>query len=75
MADRIEPGTYRHFKGGLYEVFCVARDTTDNRELVIYEPLDHPGWRFARELSEFAGSAPDGKGGEQPRFRRVTADD
>lgn len=32
----ITPGTYRHFKGTLYEVICVAKHTEGDYELAIY---------------------------------------
>jgi hypothetical protein len=37
-----EPGLYRHFKGGEYEVLEVARHSETEELLVIYCSLDDP---------------------------------
>jgi len=35
-------GIYKHFKGGTYQVICVARDSEDTtRELVVYQSMDY----------------------------------
>ena len=31
--------TYRHFKGELYKVMCIATDSETNEEVVVYEAL------------------------------------
>lgn len=31
--------TYRHFKGKLYKVLCIATDSETNEEVVVYEAL------------------------------------
>ncbi len=31
--------TYRHFKGQLYKVLCIATDSETNEEVVVYEAL------------------------------------
>ncbi len=31
--------TYRHFKGELYKVLCIATDSETNEEVVVYEAL------------------------------------
>lgn len=36
---QIEPGIYRHFKGQLYEVICLARDSETSLEMVVYRTL------------------------------------
>lgn len=33
------PGTYRHYKGGLYEVYGIARHSEMDEEVVVYRPL------------------------------------
>ena len=35
----MEKGTYRHFKGNLYEIVCFAKDCEDESELVVYKAL------------------------------------
>ena len=37
MGNKIKLGKYRHFKGGLYEVLCVAKNSENLREkFVVY---------------------------------------
>lgn len=31
--------TYRHFKGELYKVMCIATDSETNEEVIVYEAL------------------------------------
>ena len=42
----IKPGKYRHFKGGEYEVLCMATHSETEEEMVVYRPLygDHGVW-------------------------------
>jgi hypothetical protein len=42
----VEPGRYRHFKGGEYEVLAVATHSETNEPMVVYRPLygDHGWW-------------------------------
>ena len=35
----IKPGKYRHFKGNLYEVLCVAHHTETMEPMVVYRAL------------------------------------
>ena len=37
--ETIRPGRYRHFKGGAYEVLCIARHSEDESPMVVYRPL------------------------------------
>ena len=42
----VEPGRYRHFKGGEYEVLAVATHSETHEPMVVYRPLygDHGWW-------------------------------
>src|SRR4051794_20520399 len=48
-----EPGVYRHFKGGEYEVISVGQHTETGELLVVYRPLDSPGRVWVRPLQMF----------------------
>jgi hypothetical protein len=39
----LQPGVYRHYKGGLYIVFYVARHHETGEEWVVYAPLQPHG--------------------------------
>jgi hypothetical protein len=43
---------YQHYKGGKYEVICLANHTDDNEPLVIYKSLSF-GSIYARPLKEW----------------------
>ena len=43
---------YQHYKGGKYEVICLANHTDDNEPLVIYKSLSF-GSIYARPLTEW----------------------
>lgn len=64
------PGRYRHYKGGEYEVFAVARHSETLEALVFYRPLyNSTGW-WVRPHAMFYGEVEvDGK--RVPRFALV----
>lgn len=66
----IQTGRYRHFKGGEYEVFGVAKDSETEQLMVVYRTLygDHGMW--VRPLSEFTETI-EREGVTQPRFAYV----
>ena len=66
----LEPGRYRHYKGGEYEVMAVARHSETLEAVVVYRPLyNDSGW-WVRPFAMFTGSlAVDGV--VRPRFERL----
>jgi len=49
----IENGIYRHFKGSLYEVMGVARDSETEQEMVVYRALYGKHELWVRPLDMF----------------------
>lgn len=45
----------RHFKGGTYEILCIAKHTEDNIDLVIYKNIYAPDKIWARPIEMFMG--------------------
>jgi len=66
----VEPGRYRHFKGGEYEVLAVATHSETREQMVVYRPLygDH-GW-WVRPLGMFVETV-EHEGRTVPRFERI----
>ncbi len=60
-------GTYRHFKGGLYEVIGVARHSETEEELVVYRALYGERGLWVRPLAMFQETV-DIDGHAVPRF-------
>lgn len=50
MAE-IRMGKYRHFKGGEYEVLCVAKHSETQEKMVVYRALYGEGEIWVRPLS------------------------
>ncbi len=46
-------GKYRHFKGGLYEVLCVANHSETLEKMVVYRALYGEGQVWVRPLPMF----------------------
>lgn len=64
----IQKGRYRHFKGGEYEVLCMARHSETGEEMVVYRALYGAGDVWVRPAAMWGERVVhDGK--EQPRFR------
>jgi len=52
----LAPGRYRHYKGGEYEVFGVARHSETLEIVVVYQTLyDDSGW-WIRPFEMFTGT-------------------
>lgn len=67
MADEIQLGSYRHFKGNDYEVLGVARHSETDEPLVVYRPLYGDGGMWVRPLAMFLATVVR-DGVEVPRF-------
>lgn len=39
MRKEFRPGVYRHFKGNLYQLLFLAKDSESQEELVVYQAL------------------------------------
>ena len=65
---------YRHFKGDLYEIIAVAKDSSDNAykgKLVVYKALYEDCQVYVQPLKRFFSDIPKGKDnptGQQTRF-------
>lgn len=66
----ITPGTYRHYKGSLYEVMDVARHSETEEQLVVYRALYGERGLWVRPLAMFEQTVVV-DGAEHPRFARV----
>jgi hypothetical protein len=66
----VEPGRYRHFKGGEYEVLAVATHRETHEPMVVYRPLySDSGW-WVRPLAMFLETVRH-EGQTVPRFARM----
>ena len=63
----MNPGTYRHYKGNLYEVLGVARHSETEEQLVVYRALYGERGLWVRPLAMFQ-EAVVVDGHEVPRF-------
>lgn len=60
LAKSITLGRYKHYRGGEYEVLCVARLEGDEaKEMVVYKSIEH-GDAWIRPVTEFLGQAKSG---------------
>ncbi|WIB65839.1 DUF1653 domain-containing protein [Curtobacterium sp. MCBD17_040] len=74
MDATVEPGRYRHFKGGEYQVLFVAHDTESEEPVVVYEALYGDHGRWVRPVADFvAHVSRDGYDG--PRFTTIEGGD
>ncbi|RFF70893.1 DUF1653 domain-containing protein [Xanthomonas campestris pv. campestris] len=66
----IEPGRYRHFKGGHYEVLGVVRHSETLAALVLYRPLETDVGMWVRPFEMFVAQV-EVEGMMRPRFERI----
>lgn len=52
MRKLVLNGKYRHFKGHIYEIVCVAKSAEDTSEMVVYKNVD-TGEIWVRDKKEF----------------------
>ena len=68
--ETIQKGKYRHFKGGEYEVLCVAKHSETQEEMVVYRALYGAGEIWTRPLAMWNDEVvKDGK--TYRRFTRI----
>lgn len=68
--NKITPGKYKHFKGGVYEVLFIAQHSETKREMVVYKSLeDNKHW--VREVKSFTAEMLTFGNGFIPRFKRI----
>jgi hypothetical protein len=73
--EEIRPGKYQHYKGKLYEVIGVARDSESLEELVVYRAL-YVSEEFGKEAiwvrpKKMFLESVEVSGKRVPRFRYV----
>lgn len=64
---QIQPGRYRHYKGGEYEVIGVVRHSETLEPMVLYRPLYKDSGTWVRPYAMFTGAVEVG-GAPRPRF-------
>lgn len=60
---------YRHYKGNIYKVVCVARHSETLEDMVVYEDVSVPGKIWARPASMWSETVIV-NGRETARFER-----
>ncbi|MEP0201179.1 MAG: DUF1653 domain-containing protein [Halioglobus sp.] len=65
-------GRYRHYKGGEYQVYGVARHSESEEQLVVYRPLYGERSLWVRPLSMFSETV-EVEGLAVPRFAYIDA--
>ena len=69
MQETLQPGKYRHYKGGNYQVMGTARHSETDEQLVVYRCLYDNDSLWVRPLAMFMETVlVDGR--ELPRFER-----
>ncbi|MEP6389811.1 MAG: DUF1653 domain-containing protein [Halioglobus sp.] len=65
-------GRYRHYKGGEYQVYGIARHSESEEQLVVYRPLYGERSLWVRPLSMFSETV-EVEGLVGPRFAYIDA--
>jgi hypothetical protein len=68
----IQPGRYRHYKGGEYEVLGVVRHSESLEPMVLYRPLYNRSGSWVRPFAMFVEDV-EHEGRRMPRFSVVNA--
>lgn len=63
----VPKGIYRHFKGGVYEVLCLAKHSETEEDMVIYRNVAEPEKIWARPLAMWQETV-ERDGRRFPRF-------
>ena len=63
-------GVYRHYKGGMYRVVCLAHHSETLEDMVVYEPLDGKTGFWVRPASMWNETVTV-DGVERPRFEKI----
>jgi hypothetical protein len=66
----IAPGTYQHYKGGLYKVIAMALHSETLETMVIYEALYQAGLNWVRPAKMFLENV-EINGQSIPRFKAL----
>lgn len=69
----LRPGRYRHYKGGEYRVYEVARHSETLEPVVVYRPLYGEGALWVRPYAMFCGQV-EHAGSLCPRFAWLAED-
>lgn len=68
QAEKLQPGRYRHFKGGEYELLFVARHSETLEPMVVYRALYGEGGVWVRPAAMW-NEIVERDGESFPRFR------
>jgi len=72
--SRVAPGRYRHYKGGEYTVFGVARHSETDELLVVYRPEYGERDLWVRPQSMFIEFV-ETQRGREPRFALIESEE
>ena len=71
--DIVEFATYKHYKGKLYRILCIAEHTETQEKFVVYRALYPPYAAYARPFNMFCEQIEDLKLKYRgPRFKKIS---